>query len=163
MKMWLISDTHFGHANIIEYSGRPFQNAAEMDACMVAKWNERIAPGDHVYHLGDVAMTVANLRRVMPLLHGKKRLVRGNHDIYKTKEYAKFFEEIHGVRVMGECVLSHIPLHEQSVKQRWHGNIHGHIHEKPAFGPRYLNVCVEKTWYAPILLDDAIAQLKAQQ
>lgn len=35
-----ISDTHFGHENIIWFCGRPFSNAQEMDEALVAN-NER--------------------------------------------------------------------------------------------------------------------------
>lgn len=31
--------------------------------------------------------------------------------------------------------------------------VHGHIHERPAFGPNYVNVSVEQTGYAPVLLE----------
>lgn len=54
-QIWLISDTHFGHEKIIEYTGRPFKNAAEMDQCIADNWADCVKPQDLVYHLGDVA------------------------------------------------------------------------------------------------------------
>lgn len=46
-----VSDTHFGHANILSLCNRPFSSAGEMDNYMVRRWNEAVAPGDLVGEL----------------------------------------------------------------------------------------------------------------
>lgn len=161
--IWLVSDTHFGHANIIEYCERPFASAAEMDEAMVERWNAVVRPQDHVYHLGDVAMRAEHLS-IVKRLHGHKRLVRGNHDIFPTKKYLDAgFKEIHGVRVLNGLVMTHIPIHPASLG-RFAGNVHGHIHNNEGgdYGPRYLNVSVEVIGYTPISLEDATARLAAR-
>lgn len=166
VRLWLISDTHFGHANILTFSGpgggliRPeFGSAQEMDTHMVERWNAVVRPQDHVYHLGDVCMKAPGLG-VCSQLQGHKRLVRGNHDIFKTKFYLKAgFEEIHGVRVLGGAILSHIPLHPGSIG-RFKGNVHGHLHANPSPEGKYVSVCVERRAYTPVLLDQVVAELE---
>lgn len=159
MTIWLVSDTHFGHENIIGYCGRPFAHAAEMDEAMVERWNGVVKPGDHVYHLGDVAIAKRHLATVARL-NGRKRLVRGNHDIYRTKDYlAAGFQEIHGCRVLHNLILTHVPIHPGSLG-RFAGNVHGHIHDQPSPEGRYLNVSVERVNYTPITLEDAAARLR---
>jgi calcineurin-like phosphoesterase family protein len=171
-RIWVVSDTHFGHANILNFKrddGTPlrvFQHIHEHDEYLIARWNERVKPEDHVYHLGDVAINRRHLSLISRLM-GHKRLVRGNHDIFKTKEYLDAgFDEIYGVRVFRPndqqgktgLVLSHIPLHPSSV-QRWARNVHGHTHARVVLDenghpdPRYICVSVEQTGYAPVLLD----------
>jgi calcineurin-like phosphoesterase family protein len=79
--IWFTSDTHFGHKNIIKYSNRPFANADEMDSILIQRWNEKVAPNDEVYHLGDVALcSVSRLRNILSQLNGKIYLVAGNHE-----------------------------------------------------------------------------------
>ena len=156
--IWVISDTHFGHENIIKYCGRPFKDAAEMDAALIANWNAVVQPHHHVYHLGDVAVSQQRLNQVMPQLNGKKRLVLGNHDNHAPiQDYAKYFEKILVWRLFKPVLLTHVPIHASSIRKA-RANVHGHTHEKPSYSGPYINVCVEHTNYAPVHLDTLIAQ-----
>ena len=167
--VFVISDTHFGHANILNFklddgtAMRPFQTVEEMDEHMIERWNAVVRPQDHVYHLGDFCMKKDFVMWYLPRLNGHKRLVRGNHDIFPTKYYLQWgFDEIYGVRVLDGLIFSHIPLHPDSLKHQW-VNVHGHVHNnKPQgfLGPRYYNVCVEMTDYTPITLEDLRERIK---
>lgn len=172
-RIWVASDHHLGHTNtwakFKREDGsplRPFKSDEEMDETMIARHNAVVKPEDHVYFLGDVVINKRNLEKVKRFM-GHKRLVRGNHDIFKTKQYLDVgFDEIYGVRVflpndqqkIPGAILSHIPLHPESV-QRWAVNVHGHLHgnivrdEKKWPDPRYVCVCVEQIDYTPVLLD----------
>lgn len=156
--IWLISDTHFGHENIIKYCDRPFHSTAEMDEYILEKWNSVVKPGDKVYHLGDVYMgSGENAWNVLKRLHGQKRLVLGNHDDPKASPITRWFRKISVWRDFKEhgLVLSHIPLHPSSIK-KGRINVHGHIHNKPSPSGPYLCVCVEQppVSYTPIHIEE---------
>jgi calcineurin-like phosphoesterase family protein len=156
--IWVVSDTHFGHANIIKYCNRPFANTLEMDETMIANWNSVVKENDHVYHLGDVGMGSDNLGNTLRRLNGKKRLIVGNHDDLKSPVLMRHFEKIMMWRVWKEhkIVFSHIPLHEGSLKFGGYEaiNVHGHIHDKELPDKRYKCLCVEHTNYTPVNIDD---------
>lgn len=159
-QIWIVSDTHFGHGGILSFKRadgiplRPFSCVEEMDEHMIEKWNSVVRPQDHVYHLGDVAMKRTCISTVARC-NGHKRLVRGNHDVYKTKDYLPFFEEIYGIRVLDGIIFTHIPIHPESLG-RFKANVHGHVHYQPQgqLGPRYYNVSVEMMDYTPISFED---------
>ena len=60
---WLISDPHFGHANICRFLNddgsklRPWDTPEEMDEVLVSNWNSVVRPKDRVYCLGDVVLS----------------------------------------------------------------------------------------------------------
>lgn len=169
--VFLLSDSHFGHENILKFRHadgslmRDFDSVHTMHDYMITMWNETIRPGDHVYHLGDFAIP-RQWVEIAKWLHGKKRLVRGNHDIHETKRYIDAgFKEIYGVRVLHDCILSHIPLHPTSLRHNWL-NIHGHIHSNESRmpwptnnGDRYYNVSVEVIGYKPRSLEQIRAEV----
>lgn len=81
MTTWFTSDLHFGHANIIEYSGRPFRDVGHMNRALIERWNELVQPADTVWVLGDVAMgRIVDTLPLVRQLAGRKLLLAGNHD-----------------------------------------------------------------------------------
>jgi calcineurin-like phosphoesterase family protein len=169
MTIFFISDTHFGHANIIKYSQRPFTSVEEMNEVMVQRWNTVVRPGDHVYHLGDVAFNRPSLQIVRRLV-GKKRLILGNHDQERMQDYAAVgFQKIMGARVFGGVLFTHYPVHPMSAGDNGNdlvkikGNAHGHIHERSAPVGPYVNLSVEWTDYNPVSLEEVQSRLLRAQ
>lgn len=173
---FFISDTHFGHTNTWEKfknaDGTPlraFSSTEEMDEYMVDQWNKTVTDNDTVYHLGDVVIAKRHLQTIKRL-KGKKRLIRGNHDIFKDEQYREAgFDQIHGVRVFDNFICSHIPLHPDSITTRFNTNVHGHLHgnrvmwsDGKDIDPRYFSVCVEQINYTPINYEDVVAAIKKQ-
>lgn len=167
--VFLVSDTHFGHAGVCRFTRsdgvtklRPWDNPDEMDEAMVKAWNDRVRPNDKVYHLGDCVIN----RKALPTLarlNGDKVLIRGNHDIFKDTDYRPYFRELRAYHVMNGLILSHIPIHEESLG-RFGCNIHGHTHanrvmKDGAIDVRYHSVCVEQTNWAPILFEDVLKRI----
>jgi calcineurin-like phosphoesterase family protein len=62
--LFLISDTHFGHKNILKFADRPFESLEHMHAIMIQRWNEVVPPDATVLHLGDFAMGLINAENV---------------------------------------------------------------------------------------------------
>ena len=177
--VFLVSDTHFGHAGVCRFVRndgvtklRPWDTAEEMDEFMVKAWNERVKPTDKVYHLGDVVINRKALG-IMRRLNGDKVLIRGNHDIFKDTDYREHFRELRAYHVMNGMILSHIPIHSESLG-RFGVNIHGHTHANRVMMPgfngkitdivdvRYHCVCVEQTDFAPILFEDVVKRIEAE-
>jgi calcineurin-like phosphoesterase family protein len=76
------SDHHFGHQSVIQHCNRPFADADEMDAAMIANWNRVVGPQDIVYCLGDFSLYgVERTKEIFDQLRGRKFLVLGNHDL----------------------------------------------------------------------------------
>ena len=176
--VFLVSDTHFGHNGVCKFTGpdgisklRPWDNTDAMDEEMIRRWNERVKPADKVYHLGDVVINRKSLG-IMRRLNGDKVLIRGNHDIFRDDEYREHFRELRAYHVMNGMILSHIPLHPESLG-RFGVNIHGHTHANrvmkvkhegatPIIDTRYHCVCVEQTDFAPILFEDVVKRITAE-
>lgn len=171
--VFLVSDTHFGHNGVCHFTQndgitklRPWDNADDMDEAMVKSWNETVKPNDKVYHLGDVVMKRKSLS-IMHRLNGDKVLIRGNHDIFKDADYYEHFRELRAYHVMNGMILSHIPIHPESLG-RFGVNIHGHTHSNRVLLPnkeidlRYHCVCVEQTDFRPILFEDVLKKITAE-
>ena len=168
-KVWYYSDPHFYHSKIIEYCNRPFKDGQEMSELLIQLYNETVAPGDHVWFLGDLVMWRGSrfqceaFGRLIARLHGKKRLILGNHDRLPMQAYIDTgFEKIQADHRHEGLLFSHIPLHPSSV-QKARANVHGHIHDNQGkdFPPiirdgqviPYINISVEVTGYRPVDLD----------
>jgi len=176
--VFLVSDTHFGHSGVCRFTCddgvtkiRPWTDPDEMDEAMVKAWNERVRPTDKVYHLGDVVIN-RKAMGILRRLNGDKVLIRGNHDIFRDEEYREHFRELRAYHVMNGMILSHIPLHPESLG-RFGVNIHGHTHQRRVMkdngyggqeiDTRYHCVCVEQTPdFAPILFEDVLKRIEEE-
>lgn len=179
------ADTHFGHKGMIEFLRedgtklRPFSTIEEHDETIIQNWNNIIRPMDRVYHLGDC---VINRRCLITLsrLNGRKKLIRGNHDLFSLEDYTPYFEDVYGVYVLKDVILSHIPVHPDCLTSRFGTNVHGHLHSKrvmerrPIFSgslyeyigheytidPKYLCVSLEHTNFTPLSIDEVRHRIK---
>lgn len=147
-RIFITSDHHFSHKNIIRYCKRPFNSVEEMNEIMINKWNKKVRHRDIVIHLGDFALAetkkIGNIRRK---LNGTIILIQGNHD-GRIKENCGFMI-IRGSLQIGKFILSHRPLQKEKIPEGFI-NIHGHIHDKNSLNG--INISVEKTNYEPIEL-----------
>jgi calcineurin-like phosphoesterase family protein len=161
-EIFVISDTHFNHANMLKFTDadgqliRPFNNVLEMNEMMVDNWNRTVRDQDIIYHLGDVYMTNGHhANAILHRLRGRKRLILGNHDNGKDQVLHKHFQKITLWRMWPDLglILSHVPMHQSSFRKAAL-NVHGHIHASESPGPEYRNVCVEKTNYTPVNIEE---------
>lgn len=162
-QIWITSDTHFNHTNILKFTndqgklirGDRFNSVEEMNQTIVDRWNKLVHPQDIVYHLGDVYMGDSNQADLLlSRLMGRKRLILGNHDHGKDPVLAKHFSKIEMWRIFKEfnCVLTHVPIHPSSFR-KVSNNVHGHIHANKSPDKQYRNVCVEVTDYTPVNIE----------
>lgn len=161
--IWIISDTHFQHENILKFEPtRPGSTIQEHDEALIDNWNSVVKPGDKVYHLGDVVMgNKETFPKLWAKLHGKKRLIVGNHDNIRYLSSGAFFEKVMLWRVWKEwnMIFTHVPVSLQTLGEGRTDrdltlNVHGHIHSNPSPVGPYRCVCVEQTNYTPINLEE---------
>jgi calcineurin-like phosphoesterase family protein len=158
-QIFISSDWHLHHFSLLNFKRadgtpvRSFSCVEEMDEHLIERHNAVVKPSDHFYNLGDVVMDRKYLNLVSRF-NGHKRLVRGNHDIFRTKFYMEYFDEIYGSRVLDNIIFTHIPIHPNNMG-KFKGNCHGHIHQNSSYPGKYINVSVENLDdYTPISLED---------
>lgn len=176
MNRFVISDTHFGHDNIIKFTDsngiriRPeFNSIEEMNETIIDRWNKTVTNRDFVYHGGDICFNSQQLHSIMPRLNGQKTLILGNHDKLRPDEYLKYFKDISSaifIKSDPQLMICHYPVHIDTNLPLRKICVHGHIHEKQIciedeFGEkipdkRYVNVSVERINYTPISIDDIL-------
>ena len=165
--IWLTSDTHYSHSNIIKYCNRPFDDAKHMDQALLENYNSVVKPNDIVYHLGDFGFNTETAR----YLQGRKHLIIGNHDwklVDKLKPHFQWCRDTFLLRDGGLSIwLAHYP--HRAWPRAFHGSYHffGHVHNAPDHKKcpphgRSCDVGVDAWGYKPVHLDTLIAFLKDQ-
>ena len=163
--IWVSSDWHLNHANFLNFTDdkgnkiRPFSNVNEMNECILDNHNSLVKKGDKFWTLGDVFFGDKEwFKSNIVKFNGSKRLIVGNHDDIKFLSCGGFFQKVHMWRVWEDMLFSHVPVHESGLMNYKNGeirvNVHGHIHNNESPPGPYLNVCVEKTNYFPINLEE---------
>lgn len=156
MKIFVISDLHLGHKNIIKLCNRPFKTLEEMDNTIINNWNKVVSKEDIVYVLGDFAYKGLNAEKYLDKLNGNIILIRGNHDKYIRHNKIKAVYDYKEIEVNEvKYVLSHYPMIAWNGQFRNSVHLYGHVHssgsdwEFPKL-PNAHSVCCEFHNYTPI-------------
>lgn len=95
MSTFITSDIHFGHKNIIKYTGRPYADVDEMNEAFVSNFSSVLTDEDLLIIVGDAAMGQREQTlRLFSEIPGAKLLITGNHDyvhpMHSDKKIAKW-------------------------------------------------------------------------
>lgn len=109
--IYLTSDLHFGHKNILKYCPKRIEKIKEycdkngliltddniiemMDNWLIDLWNSQVTKKDTVYILGDFSFHNAEEnKKLLAKLNGTKFLILGNHDGNSDK-LTNYFQQI---------------------------------------------------------------------
>ena len=159
---WIISDTHWGHKNIVKYCSRP----KDHDTRMLRNWLRLVKRDDVVLHLGDVIVwygsefTWADKVKKLP---GNKYLILGNHDKHFTNEAWLKYADMTVIEPFQQNKVYF--SHELQIEGTWEVNIHGHSHNHApfntymSFGSLYYNASIEGMRYAPRRLGTILKEI----
>lgn len=135
-KIFVTSDTHFGHKNILKFAkdSRPFDSVADMDQALIDSWNSVVGKNDLIYHLGDLSFHKKNKTiDIIKQLNGIKYQILGNHDgVLRHRDFDDLFAwrgdykkiVVDGVKV----ILFHYPILHWDSQQHSSMMLHGHLH-----------------------------------
>lgn len=178
-KIWLVSDTHFGHQREFIYGPRGFDSIWEHDKQIIKNWNELVSWDDEVYHLGDVMLGDNSYGlSCLKQLSGQIHIIRGNHD---TDARLELYKDCYNVVEISEgkyfkynnyhFYLSHYPCltgnydEDKPLKARMI-SLAGHCHYKNKFqdmdkGLIY-HVEVDAHNCYPVLIDNIIEDINKE-
>ncbi len=173
-RVFVVSDTHFGHQGILNFGSRrnKWPNILAHDEELIENWNHVVGKRDLVWHLGDVGWgTDYYVAGIHPRLNGIKYLICGNHDTWKIiQQFDRAFGAVSKTVRGRSCLMTHIPVHPQE-GDFWEYNLHGHLHDNTVkrfawnkktgkdageSDPRYINCCVEHMSFTPQPLEDVV-------
>lgn len=171
MKLFALSDHHFGHQNIIKYCGRktheiPNANLSALEdaKAMILAHNQVVQDDDLVVFGGDIQASNQGrewIAKIVAKLKGRKILVRGNHDHFTNEEYIKMgFESVHDILTIDEFCFCHypdVPLVVDICQKKNLTLCCGHTHKEFSdYGDQVkrINLCVDVAGRTPILLKE---------
>ena len=150
--IYFISDTHFGHANIVKMCERPYPDVEAMNEALITAWNERVHGDDTVYIIGDMFFRCSDPEFILKRLKGKKWLIVGNHD-------GSWMDKVD----LNHYSICHYPLLAWKNAGRTY-MVHGHIHAdtNSDYWPliqrreRVLNAGVDVNDYRPVTFEEMV-------
>ena len=159
-KIWIISDTHFNHPNIITKFEFRKPNYQEL---IIKRINNNVWENDILIHLWDVIFdNPSELGEILKKLNVKtKILIRWNHDKnwidwYINKWFTFVVDEIRVNYLKKNIILSHKPimdLPDDYINVHWH--LHSKVNEIIDDG-RHILYSPELNNYMPLLLNNMI-------
>ena len=140
--IYFTADTHFGHANVLNFTERPYRSIEQMNRALVNNINSRVGLRDELYILGDFGYKLgiqeqAAIREA--IFCRNVHLVLGNHDHkWDTPGWDKVFileRDICQVKLSGgrRFICCHYPMVDWPGLSRGSIHLHGHIHSRPSY------------------------------
>jgi calcineurin-like phosphoesterase family protein len=155
--VWHVSDTHFGHANIIPWcEARQRWNpkiggsgVEKMDDELIERWNSVVGEDDTVIHYGDFSWRgTAESLKIIEALNGKKIFLIGNHDNMEAiRKHPSMIGSWHTLNLCWRAPINaedpnssleerfrihanHFPLWDWDRQYSGAFHVHGHTHGK---------------------------------
>ena len=164
---YFISDSHFGHKNIIKYCNRPWSTVEEMNEGMIQKWNSVVGIDDNVFVVGDMFLCdEVKSQDIISRLNGYKVLVAGNHDGRESKMLKIGFNEYHrelcySFRDNTHALMKHYPQPDKiTLEEGYDYLIHGHIHNPPHRDGLKINVAADLLNFVPVNSEEILKSLR---
>jgi len=149
--IYLTSDMHFNHANILAYCKRPWlqdgdydyktkrwasqeikeARAEEMNEVLIANWNSVVSEGDTVYHLGDFSFSRGSSEPPQfweDKLNGKIVHIKGNHDRSRSLDALEC--AMFKTRAFNFFLIHRPPHRVEEIPDFCDVVLCGHVHEK---------------------------------
>ncbi len=161
-KIWFISDTHFGHKNILKYCPvRNFNSIEEHDQYIIDYWKSVVSKKDYVFHLGDFSFYNEDKTiEILSKLPGKIVLIFGNHDkkSYFGEKFKPYFHMVeHYLKLFIDkqpIILFHFPIFSWDMKYydsiHLFGHMHGNNENIPLIG-NFLDISLDTHIDKPLL------------
>lgn len=113
--IFVSSDWHVGHSNVIQFDNRPFRDLDHMHRVLINNFNANVPENGVTYFLGDMGLCKAEtIKSVVEQLNGTKILILGNHDKGANAMYQMGFDAVlynAALVVANQLVtMSHCPL-----------------------------------------------------
>ncbi len=165
-KKFYTADFHLFHDRIMLYCNRPFETIWDMHDAIVDGINERVAPNDELFILGDVSFYGGEkVQKILNRIMGRKTLIIGNHDAKNMPKWEGWVKTAHYLEIKDSgqnVVLCHYPLESWNKMSYGSIHLHGHRHgvrprgrekDECPWGLR-VDVGVDPFNFKPVCLDD---------
>lgn len=170
--IWLWSDLHFNHKNVISFSDRPFSDVDTMNHQLIHNFNAVVGRNDISIWVGDIGFGPdEGTNELLDYCNGYKILVYGNHDFNHERPRKLVFNEHHMLYTLNfidglSLVLTHYPMYNLPKE---YINVHGHIHKGSKYehnndynSVQHINVNCEFINYQPINLTEVVRVAKSR-
>ena len=135
--LYLISDTHFGHENVLKYESirlnllspedknKPIEEQILlMNEALIKNWNDIVKDTDTIFCMGDFALGGLeknnNIRNISKRLNGEKILIRGNHDVKDPSIYLESgWKEVKDYVLINDILFCHYPIGSEETTSTW--------------------------------------------
>jgi len=155
--LYVTSDHHLNHTNIITYTRRPFKSVEHMNMELVRRWNNMVSDGDIVLHMGDFSFNHKEHthRFWREQLNGEIVFLQGNHDSHTDAPIQSLIFKYGGI----DWYCSHYP------ERRYKHNLCGHVHDLWKIQRRGRDIivnCSVDVWdYAPVSMETVLGAVRS--